>query len=100
MKDKKSKNKTLSSCSRFYINDDVTITNDKKVIAENSIHLSSMLDRIWPTKFHRIPNRQQNLWSEISTAWQCYQSANLKLAISLTTLKAAVLGGIQSRQML
>ena len=34
MKDIISKNKTSSSCSRFYINDVVTITNDKKVIAE------------------------------------------------------------------
>ena len=34
MKDIISKNKTSSSCSRFYINDGVNITNDKKIIAE------------------------------------------------------------------
>ena len=55
MKDIISKNKTSSSCSRFYINDDVTITSNKKVIAENSIHFSSMLDRIWQKK---PPNSQ------------------------------------------
>ena len=34
MKDIISKNKASSSCSRFYINDGVTITSDKKVVAE------------------------------------------------------------------
>ena len=34
MKDIISKNKISLSCSRFYINDSVTITSDKKVIVE------------------------------------------------------------------
>ena len=98
MKDIISKNKTSSSCSRFYINDGVNITNDKKVIAESSHHFSPTSDQIWLRKFHRIPNLRQPLWSEILTVWQYYQSMNLKLSISLKILKTAVLGGIQSRQ--
>ena len=83
MKDIISKNKTSSSCSRFYINDGVTITSDKKKFAEK---FNSFVINVGPNlakeKFRRIPNRQQDLWLEISTAWQYYQSPNLKLAIS------------------
>ena len=67
---------------RFFINDGVTITSGNKVIAEK---INSFFINAGPNlakKIRRIPNCQQDLWSKISKAWQYYQSANLKLAIS------------------
>ena len=52
MKDIISKNKTSSSCSRFYINDGVTITSDKKVIAEK---FNSFFINVGPNLAKNIP---------------------------------------------
>ena len=57
MKDIISKNKTSSSCSRFYINDDGTITNDKKVIAEK---FNSFFINVGPNLAKKIPPNSQS----------------------------------------
>ena len=52
-----SKNKTSSSCSRFYINDGVNITNDKKVIAEK---FTSFFVNVGPNLVQKIPPISQS----------------------------------------
>ena len=98
MKDIISKNKTSSSCSRFYINDGVNITNDKKVIAEK---FNSFFLNVGPNLAQKIPPNSQSPTASMIrniNSMAVYQSMNLKLSISLKILKTAVLGGIQSRQ--
>ena len=57
MKDIISKNKTSSSCSRFYINDGVNITNDKKVIAEK---FNSFFVNVGSNLAQKIPPNSQS----------------------------------------
>ena len=52
-----SKNKTSSSCSIFYINDGVNITNDKKVIVEK---FNSFFVNVGPNLAQKIPPNAQS----------------------------------------
>ena len=74
MKDIISKNRTSSSCSRFYINDGVTITSDKKVIAEKFnqffINVGPNLAKKNPTEFlmaNRIYDQKYQQYGSITS---------------------------------
>ena len=97
MKDIISKNKTSSSCSRFYIDDGVNITNDKKVIAEK---FNSFFVNVGPNLAKKIPPNSQSWTASMirNINSMAVLPVNESEVIDIIKNLKNILRGIQSRQ--